>query len=80
MTTTAASAAPLVPFAGFGSEAALDLDLGSPRVAAQVMARLLSPDFEDWSNAVAQVGRVHPRTRRAVGCSPVAAPDQRRPE
>lgn len=56
MTLTAASAAPSVPFAGFGSEAALDLDVGSPRVAAQVMARLLSPDFEDWSSAVARVG------------------------
>ena len=57
MTVTAAAAAsPAVPFAGFGDEAALDLDLGSPRVAAQVMARLLSPDFEDWSNAAARVG------------------------
>lgn len=56
MTLAAASAAPSVPFAGFGSEAALDLDVGSPRVAAQVMARLLSPDFEDWSSAVARVG------------------------
>lgn len=56
MNTIAAPTAPSVPFAGFGSEAALDLDVGSPRVAAQVMARLLSPDFEDWSNAVARVG------------------------
>lgn len=57
MTATAAIAAEAVePFAGFGSEAALDLDLGSPRVAAQVLARLLSPDFDDWSNAVARVG------------------------
>jgi hypothetical protein len=57
MTVIVASATePSVPFAGFGDEAALDLDLASPRVAAQVMARLLSPDFEDWSNAVARVG------------------------
>ncbi|WP_344135815.1 replication initiator [Pedococcus bigeumensis] len=34
----------------------MDLDLASARVASQVMARLLSPDFEDWSNAVARVG------------------------
>ena len=44
------------PFAGFGDEAGLDLDLASPRVAAQVVKRLLSPDFEDWSTAVARVG------------------------
>ena len=55
MTVIAAATRP-APFAGFGDEAALDLDLASPRVAAQVMARLLSPDFEDWSNAVARVG------------------------
>lgn len=54
--TATSEAAPSSPFAGFGDEAALDLDLSSPRVAAQVMARLLSPDFEDWSNAVARVG------------------------
>ncbi len=56
MTVIAAAATRPEPFAGFGDEAALDLDLASPRVAAQVMARLLSPDFEDWSNAVARVG------------------------
>ena len=54
--TIAAAAKAAVPFAGFGDEAALDLDLASPRVATQVMARLLSPDFEDWSTAVARVG------------------------
>ena len=44
------------PFQGFGDEAALDLDLDSPRVAAQVVRRLLSDDFEDWSTSVARVG------------------------
>lgn len=53
---TSTSTAPREPFPGFGDEAALNLDLASSRVAAQVMARLLSPDFEDWSNAVARVG------------------------
>ena len=56
MFATAAPAAPSVPFDGFGDDAGLDLDLGSPRVAAQVMARLLSPDFDEWSDAVARVG------------------------
>lgn len=56
MTVIVAAATRPEPFAGFGDEAALDLELASPRVAAQVMARLLSPDFEDWSNAVARVG------------------------
>ena len=54
--TTIQTAAQPRPFPGFGDEAGLDLDLASPRVAAQVVKRLLSPDFEDWSAAVARVG------------------------
>ncbi|MFC8501728.1 replication initiator [Pedococcus sp. NPDC057267] len=44
------------PFAGYGEDAALDLDLESPAVAAQVVKRLLSPDFEDFSDQLTRVG------------------------
>ena len=44
------------PFAGYGEDAALDLDLDSPAVAAQVVKRLLSPDFEDFSDQLTRVG------------------------
>ena len=54
--TNEPSIAALPRFPGFGDEAALDLDLDSPRVAAQVVKRLLSDDFDDWSATVARVG------------------------
>jgi hypothetical protein len=43
-------------FAGFGDEAALDLDLSSPAVAAQVVRRLLSNDFDGFSEQLSRVG------------------------
>jgi hypothetical protein len=43
-------------FSGFGDEAPLDLDLSSPAVAAQVVRRLLSRDFDDFSDRMARVG------------------------
>lgn len=43
-------------FEGFGDEAALDLDTSSPAIAAQVLRRLLSHDFDDFSARLARVG------------------------
>ena len=48
-------------FAGFGDDAGLDLPALSQRTEAEVVARLLSRDFEDWSEAAARVGHcAHP--------------------
>lgn len=43
-------------FSGYGENAPLDLDLSSAAVARQIAKRMLSPDFEDWSEAVSRVG------------------------
>lgn len=43
-------------FAGYGENAPLDLDLSSAAVARQIAKRMLSPDFDDWSEAVSRVG------------------------
>lgn len=43
-------------FSGYGENAPLDLDLSSAAVARQIAKRMLSPDFDDWSEAVSRVG------------------------
>ena len=43
-------------FAGFGEDAGLDLDVSTPAVARQVLARLLSPAFDDFSTQLSRVG------------------------
>ena len=43
-------------FAGFGEEAGLDLSGLGPKVERQVAARLMSRDFDAWSEAAARVG------------------------
>lgn len=43
-------------FTGYGENAPLDLDLSSAAVARQIAKRMLSPDFDDWSEAVSRVG------------------------
>lgn len=53
--TTQAVVGRVPPFQGFGDEAALDLELSSPAIAAQVLRRLLSHDFEDFSARLARV-------------------------
>ena len=48
-------------------DAAFDLDLSSAAVARQMAKRMLSPDFEDWSEAVARVGScLHPIHSRVL--------------
>jgi hypothetical protein len=43
-------------FSGFGPDAPLNLDGLTLQKQAEVLARLLSPDFEDWSAAAAKIG------------------------
>jgi hypothetical protein len=43
-------------FAGFGEDAGLNLPALSARTNAEVLARLLSSDFDEWSTAAAKVG------------------------
>ena len=55
------SLAPSQPFAGFGEDAGLDLPPVTPRVEQQIIDRLLSRDFDAWSDAAARVGHcAHP--------------------
>ncbi len=52
---------PPAAFVGFGEDAGLDLPPLSPHVERQIIARLLSRDFEAWSDAAARVGHcAHP--------------------
>ena len=50
-------------FPGFSDQAPLHLPALSERTHQEVLERLLSRDFDDWSEAVARVGRV-PRPLR----------------
>jgi hypothetical protein len=56
MLTTSADLDSPPRFTGFGDGAALDLDLSTPAVAAQVVRRLLSNHFDDFSERMARVG------------------------
>lgn len=56
MVEATSSPASVRHFAGFGDEAGLEVSIASGAVARQVTKRLLSSNFEEWSQAASRVG------------------------